>query len=48
MLYCEECGKGDAIRFGDRVLCIECYSLSGACCADPLGADEQRLIHEHN
>ncbi|OAI56999.1 hypothetical protein AYO49_00325 [Verrucomicrobiaceae bacterium SCGC AG-212-N21] len=38
-LYCEECGKLDAERIGDRVLCLDCYTGCGSCCSE-FGKDD--------
>lgn len=38
-LVCEECGRSDAVRVGDRVLCADCFSLHGSCCPE-LGKDD--------
>jgi hypothetical protein len=31
---CERCGSLAAARFGDVVICDECYVACAACCAD--------------
>ena len=31
---CERCGRLEGIAFGHRVLCAECLSEAGACCAE--------------
>jgi hypothetical protein len=31
--FCERCGKPDAVKFGDELICDECYTACGSCCA---------------
>ena len=38
--FCEECGQSNAERIADRQLCLECYTLAGACCGDDACSDE--------
>jgi hypothetical protein len=33
-LRCERCGRFDAQEVAGRVLCTDCYSNAGACCAE--------------
>jgi hypothetical protein len=30
---CDQCGCFEAVQMGDRWLCVDCYSVAGACCA---------------
>jgi hypothetical protein len=30
---CEVCGNFEALEFGDRRICADCYQNSGSCCA---------------
>ena len=34
MMVCEECGRMDALRIGDRIICLECYEQAGSCCQE--------------
>ena len=36
---CEECGVFGAFTFGDRKLCVQCYSEKGSCCPE-FGKDD--------
>lgn len=31
---CTRCGKETAGRFGDIVICDDCYHISGSCCPE--------------
>ena len=31
---CEHCGRPDASRFGDTLICDACYVERGSCCAE--------------
>lgn len=33
-LVCEMCGRYDAVRIGDRQLCVDCYEGCGSCCPE--------------
>lgn len=37
---CELCGKPGATLVGERLICRECYEVSGSCCAEFLETDE--------
>jgi hypothetical protein len=37
---CEECGRPDAERIGDHLLCMDCYTLRGSCCQE-FGREEE-------
>ncbi|HEU5071283.1 MAG TPA: hypothetical protein VFV96_12830 [Verrucomicrobiae bacterium] len=36
---CDVCGRFGAYRFGERLLCQECYTGSGSCCPE-FGKDD--------
>jgi hypothetical protein len=44
-LVCEICGKFDAVRIGDRTLCLDCYHGCGSCCPE-FGRDDLRSFPE--
>jgi hypothetical protein len=37
---CDQCGCFDSVQVGDRWLCVDCYSVAGACCALKSGNPE--------
>lgn len=37
--YCSECGKSGATLVGDILLCVDCYTQRGSCCAEDEGDD---------
>jgi hypothetical protein len=37
--YCDRCGKPDAVTFGDRTLCRDCYFACNSCCLE-FGGDD--------
>lgn len=38
-MVCERCGRPDAVRIGDRIICPDCYDKAGSCCPE-FGADD--------
>lgn len=38
---CDVCGRFGAYRFGERLLCFECYAGNGSCCPE-FGKDDLR------
>ncbi len=44
-MACELCGRPDAIRFGDRFVCPECYENAGSCCPE-FGGDDLWVFDE--
>ena len=38
---CAECGRADAVKVGERWLCVECYSAAGSCCAGEFAPESE-------
>jgi hypothetical protein len=42
-IVCDVCGKFDAVEFGDRKICPDCYEGCGSCCSGEFGREEQEI-----
>jgi len=45
-IQCERCGKPGAVKFGDHIICEECYGVCGSCCMEFGGDDLWKPIEK--
>lgn len=42
---CDECGRYDAIDFGERKLCPNCYESYGSCCSTGRQRSKRAIVY---